>query len=213
MMLTDESGEASAGPEEGRRSVGDRAGDCFRRYRDGHPESLGDLVDLATPILWQVARAHGCDRDTAQDVVQDVWLRLVDHADDIRETGAVLGWLVVSVKRDSWRLGRLSRRTVHDESGTVDPGIDASRRVPDGHGDPEALAILTERQEQLWTAVATLPERCRTLLRIVAFCDRPDYDEVSAALGMPRGSIGPTRGRCLDKLRRALADDPRWVDA
>lgn len=201
-MLTDDSEETAAQREV---SLGDRAGECFARYRQGQAEALGQLVDLASPVLWQVARAHGCDRESAQDVVQDVWLRLVDHAADIRETGAVLGWLVVSVKRDSWRVARRSRRTVHDESGTVDPGETTV--------GPEALAILTERQEALWRAVGGLSDRCRQLLRIVAFCDRPDYDEVSAALGMPRGSIGPTRGRCLDKLRRALADDPRWVGA
>lgn len=201
-MLTDDVGTASQGQQP---SLGDRAGACFSRYRDGQPEALGELVDLVTPLLWQVARAHGSSRESAEDVVQDVWVRLVDHAADIRETGAVLGWLVVSVKRESWRSARLARRVTHDESGTVDPG-----EVAEG---PESLAILTERQQMLWEAVGGLPERCRQLLRIVAFCDRPDYDEVSAALNMPRGSIGPTRGRCLDKLRRALADEPRWVDA
>lgn len=201
-MLTDDSEETAAQQQD---SLGTRAGECFHRYRQGEADALGQLVDLASPVLWQVARAHGCDRETAQDVVQDVWLRLVDHAADIRETGAVLGWLVVSVKRDSWRTARRSRRTIHDESGTVDPGETTA--------GPESLAILTERQEVLWKAVGGLSDRCRQLLRIVAFCDRPDYGEVSAALGMPRGSIGPTRGRCLDKLRQALADDPRWVEA
>lgn len=202
-MLTDDPGASTArGPVP---SLGDRAGECFHRYREGQPEALGELVDLLTPVLWQVARAHGCSRESAEDVVQDVWLRLVDHAADVRETAAVLGWLVISVKRDSWRSARLARRASYDESGTVDPGEAAE--------GPESLAILTERQQLLWESVEGLPERCRQLLRIVAFCDRPDYDEVSAALGMPRGSIGPTRGRCLEKLRRSLAADPRWVDA
>ena len=58
--------------------------------------------------------------------------------------------------------------------------------------------------------IAALPERCRALLRVIAFADRPDYAELSKALGMPQGSIGPTRGRCLAKLRLALAADPAW---
>jgi RNA polymerase sigma factor (sigma-70 family) len=198
-------GERSPGPDTAQPSLAARAGERFAAYRGGRPEALGELVELLTPVLWQVARSHGCAPHAAEDVVQEVWLRLVDHVDDIREPLAVLGWLIVAVKREAWRDGRAARRDSYDESGTVDPGETTE--------DPETLAILTERQRTLWAAVGTLPDRCRVLLRLVAFVDRPDYDQVSAALGMPRGSIGPTRGRCLDKLRRNLAADPRWVDA
>ncbi|TQM96169.1 RNA polymerase sigma factor (sigma-70 family) [Ornithinimicrobium humiphilum] len=188
-----------------RPSLAQRAGERFADYRAGRLEAMGELVELLTPMLWQVARSHGCAAHAAEDAVQEVWLRLVDHADDVRDPRAVLGWLVTAVKREAWRDGRAARRDNYDESGTVDPGETAE--------DPETLAILTERQRTLWAAVSDLPERCRVLLRLVAFVDRPDYDQVSTALGMPRGSIGPTRGRCLDKLRRSLAADPRWVDA
>ena len=63
---------------------------------------------------------------------------------------------------------------------------------------------------RLWQHIEGLPERCRALLRVIAFADRPDYAELAQALGMPQGSIGPTRGRCLAKLRLALAQDPSW---
>lgn len=202
-MLTDDTREVT-GRQEG-PSLGERAGVCFERYREGEDAALGELVDLASPLLWHVARAHGCDRDGAQDVVQDIWLRLVDHAGQIRESRAVLGWLVVSVKRESWRCSRLARRTQHDPTGVADPGV--------SEVGPEEVAILTERQQVIWQAIADLDQRCRALLRIVAFCDRPDYDQVAGALAMPRGSIGPTRGRCLEKMRRRLVADPRWVDA
>jgi hypothetical protein len=62
----------------------------------------------------------------------------------------------------------------------------------------------------LWTHFEELPPKCQALLRVVAFADRPDYAAVSEALKMPMGSIGPTRGRCLAKLRTALANDPAW---
>lgn len=194
------------GPETAQPSLAQRAGERFADYRGGRREAMGELVEMLTPLLWQVARSHGCAPHAAEDAVQEVWLRLVDHAEEIREPKAVLGWLVVAVKREAWRDSRLARRQSYDESGTVDPGLTAEEQ------GPESLAILTERQRTLWEAVGELPERCRALLRVVAFVDRPDYDQVSTALGMPRGSIGPTRGRCLDKLRRVLAADPRWVD-
>lgn len=190
------------GTSEATISLGERAALAFTAYRDGDDHALGRLVDLVTPLLWQVSRAHGCDGHMAEDVVQTTWLKLVDHVDQIREPRAVLGWLVISVKRESWRVSRAARRTSFDETGTVDPG--------ETEEDPESLLVLTERQRLLWSHVDALGERCRQLLRIVAFCDRPDYDQVSSALGMPRGSIGPTRGRCLDKLRRSLVADPHY---
>ena len=194
---------AGAEVEPEQLSTGHLAGRCFAAYRDGDAHRLGELVTLVSPLLWRVARAHGCDPHAAQDVVQEVFLRLVDRATSIRDPGAVLGWLVVATKREAWRVARSARRDVHLYTGTVDP--------VSGEPGPEASAILTEQQQLLWGALKELNERCQQLLRIVAFVDRPDYDHVSAALGMPRGSIGPTRGRCLDKLRRSLTDDPRWA--
>ncbi|MEK8103882.1 sigma-70 family RNA polymerase sigma factor [Micromonospora sp. M12] len=81
---------------------------------------------------------------------------------------------------------------------------------PDPDPGPADLLLSEERDRALWQHVARLPERCRALLRIVAHVDRPDYTVVAEALGMPRGSIGPTRGRCLAKLREMLAADSTW---
>ena len=67
-----------------------------------------------------------------------------------------------------------------------------------------------DTHNRLWQHIAELPERCRALLRVIAFADRPDYAELAKALDMPQGSIGPTRGRCLAKLRLLLANDPSW---
>jgi len=74
----------------------------------------------------------------------------------------------------------------------------------------EDAVLRDESDGRLWKHIAALPERCRTLLRVIAFADRPDYAELARALGMPQGSIGPTRGRGLAKLRIALAQDPKW---
>ena len=75
---------------------------------------------------------------------------------------------------------------------------------------PEVAALEDVDRSVVWSNVAQLSERCRALLRVIAFAQRPDYAAVAEALGMPVGSIGPTRGRCLAKLRAALAADPRW---
>ena len=75
---------------------------------------------------------------------------------------------------------------------------------------PRSASCASDSDTRLWQHIARLPERCQALLRVIAFADRPDYAAVAKALGMPIGSIGPTRGRCLAKLRLQLANDPAW---
>lgn len=182
--------------------LGTRAGTAFAAYRNGEPERLSELVDLVTPVLWNVARAQGGSPTQCEDVVQTAFLQLVDRADSITEPAAVLGWLVVVVKRECWRVCRGSRREID---------VDELPEAPEEQLDPEAQAILTERQRILWKHVSALSPRCQELLRTIAFADRPDYAALAESLGMPVGSIGPTRGRCLHKLRTTLGSDPRWA--
>ncbi len=182
--------------------LGTRAGNAFAAYRNGERERLSELVDLVTPVLWNAARSQGATAPQCEDAIQTAFLQLVDRADTIAEPAAVLGWLVVVVKREVWRTARGSRREV---------GVDELPEAPAQHLDPEAQSILSERQRILWHHISTLSPRCQELLRIVAFADRPDYAAIAQSLGMPVGSIGPTRGRCLHKLRTTLGSDPRWA--
>ena len=80
-----------------------------------------DLVHLLTPILWHTARAARLDAASAEDVVQNVWLALVRHADSISEPMAVLQWLVVSTKRESWRVSRAAARVRPEDLDTLEP--------------------------------------------------------------------------------------------
>lgn len=182
--------------------VGTRSGQAFAAYLAGDRQRLSDLVDLVTPVLWQAARAQGATGSTCEDAIQTALLQLVDRAETIKEPAAVLGWLVVVVKREVWRLLRGARREV---------GADELPEAPAPQLDPETQLILSERQRLLWRHIAALSPRCQELLRVIAFADKPDYAGIAASLGMPVGSIGPTRGRCLAKLRAALGSDPRWA--
>jgi RNA polymerase sigma factor (sigma-70 family) len=182
--------------------LGTLAGKAFAAYLDGERERLSELVDLVTPVLWNAARAQGATPSNCEDAVQTALLQLVDRAETIHEPAAVLGWLVVVVKREVWRLSRGSRREI---------GVEEVPEAPAQSLDPEAESILGERQRRLWMHIATLPPRCQELLRVIAFADRPDYAAIASSLGMPVGSIGPTRGRCLQKLRVTLGSDPGWA--
>jgi len=188
-------------------SLVDRATTAFAAYQAGDRQRLSELVDLVTPLLWHTVRAQRVEHEAAQDVVQTTWLRLVHHADTIHEPQAVLAWLITTAKRESWRVVRTAR---HDRPL---PSDDDREQLPDlATPGPDHVALQTLDGQVLWQHVHSLPERCQSLLRVIAFAERPDYGAVATALGMPIGSIGPTRGRCLAKLRLLLDNDPHWGD-
>lgn len=189
----------------GADSLAVRAANAFRTYRDGQPSGMATLVDEVTPLLWAVARQQGLAHQAAEDVVQNTWLKLVEHAPSIADPQSVLKWLITTTKRDAWATGSRGHREEPATHADVrDVETDATAPSPE-------LTVLTEADDRVvWEHFATLPDRCKTLLRAIAFADKPDYASVAQALGMPVGSIGPTRGRCLAKLRLALVADPRW---
>lgn len=162
--------------------------------------TLDELIDKLTPLLWQVARSAGLGHQDAEDVVQTTWERLLAHRDTIREPRALTGWLVTVARREAWRVAAARRKTQPADQ-------DWLGEIPDPRQNSEDLAVLTEEQRIIWAALRTLPPRCQELLRIVAFVPRPDYTAVAARLGLARGSVGPTRGRCLQKLRLALGEE------
>jgi RNA polymerase sigma factor (sigma-70 family) len=178
-------------------------GALLQEARAGHRLALHRLVEELTPMMWNVARAQGVDRATSEDVVQTAWLALLQHLHEIRTPGALLGWLATVTRREAWRVqGLAARARPARDVDAVDP--------VDPRPLPDELVATDERGRLLWEAVGRLPGRCPELLRVVAFAPRPDYAAVSRALDMPHGSIGPTRGRCLAKLREELTADPRW---
>ncbi len=173
--------------------------------RSGRRESLNEIVIELSPVLWQVARAQGLDREAAEDVIQCTWLSLLRHLDQIHSPLALTAWLVTATKREAWRA-----RGAHHAEQPLDQNQMTDTEDPQPL--PEELVLLAERHRDVWRAVRRLPQRCQELLRVVAFSHRPDYDAVATALGMPRGSIGPTRGRCLAKLRTLIDPEGSGVN-
>jgi RNA polymerase sigma factor (sigma-70 family) len=178
-------------------SVWETSAQHFQRWRDGDQGGMDDLVLLLSPVLWQVVRACGLDRETAEDVVQTTWLALVRSADGIAEARAVSGWLCTTARREAWRVAKQGTRQTPEADDILD------RHLPDEPA-PEQQVVLDDENARLWDCLKQLPERCQRLLRIVATTPRPDYTVLANDLDMPVGSIGPTRGRCLEKLRVQL---------
>jgi RNA polymerase sigma factor (sigma-70 family) len=177
----------------------DKASGAFTAWRAGDATAVDDLVATMTPVLWHVVRAYGHDREAAGDVIQATWLGFVRLHQTIQDPQAVASWLITSARRGAATQARTARR-----ADPVDDEVLAAV-LPDDVS-AETVALLDDEAARLWRAVATVDERCRKLLRVIAFMDRPDYQSLSQDLDMPVGSIGPTRARCLDKVRTALKE-------
>ena len=200
----DDSTSVTAPPSRSDRSDrsdrAERMADLLNAAKGGSEDALGQITAELSPMLWQVARAAGLGADDAEDAVQTAWERLLSHLAEIRVPQALIGWLVVTTKHEAWRIRASGRRQRPADQEWL-------TTLPDHAAGTEEQILLDEQQRALWRAVGRLSTQCQELLRIVAFIPRPDYQSVSAALGMPVGSIGPTRGRCLDKIRVLLADE------
>lgn len=165
----------------------------------GDQAAWNELVERFQALVWATARSFRLSRADAADVAQTTWLRLVENLDRIREPERLAGWLATTARREALRHIRLhGRELASDEADLFESPVD----------DPLEVALLTEeRDTALWRAFAQLSERCQTLLRLLVSEDEPSYEAIGAALDMPIGAIGPTRMRCLEKLRSFVTLD------
>jgi RNA polymerase sigma factor (sigma-70 family) len=176
---------------------GSRAGDLVRAAAAGDRAAWDQLVDGYSGLLWSITSAYRLRHGDAADVVQTVWLRLLEHLDRIRDPDRVAAWLATTARRECQRsLGHSRRVLPTEDERDLEPGTPDAQTL-------EALVLESERDRSLWAAFARLPAHCQRLLRILVVV-APPYEEVAAALDMPIGSIGPTRRRCLERLRRLL---------
>ncbi|WP_248958762.1 RNA polymerase sigma factor [Sphaerisporangium perillae] len=157
-----------------------------------------DLVARHGYRMWAVARAFGLDAADAADAVQAAWLRLLESMHTIRDPERVGAWLVTTTRHEAARIGR--RRT-------GDRLTDLPAEIPAPDGDPTAAMLTEEDGRRLWAAVDRLPHPCRMLLRLIVTVPEASYAQLSRRLDMPIGSIGPTRGRCLKRLRSLMEDE------
>ena len=170
---------------------------CLSAAREGNKRGLNRLVSELTPLVWNVARGQGLDTHAAEDVVQTVWLALFSHLKQLREPKALAGWLVTTARHEAQRV-----------NGRKAPPLpltdEMAQAMPSTMPAPESEVLRTERDRSIWLAFSRLPLRCQELLRLTVLAGRAEYRIVAEALRMPRGSIGPNRGRCLKTMRELL---------
>lgn len=164
----------------------------------GDEAAWREIVRRHLPLLWSVARSLRLGEADAADVCQTTWLALAENLTRIREPAKLSAWLVTTTRHEAIRV--LKARGWETPVSLWGPPT-ADHRVP------EDAVLSSERATRLWQAYAGLTDRCRQILRLVAYAPDLSYDQLARALGMPVNSIGSTRSRCLTALRRRVGSE------
>jgi RNA polymerase sigma factor (sigma-70 family) len=163
------------------------------------PSAWNEIVERYAPLVWSICIRFQLSNPDIEDVGQNVWLLLVEQLGKLREPAALPGWLATTTHRECLRVVTAARKS--ERLGTkLD---DALQFVDDTVIEEEIL--VAERNAGLRAAFAELPPRCQQLLAMLLSDPPYSYAEISAALGIPVGSIGPQRARCLERMRRSTA--------
>ncbi|OLF16826.1 RNA polymerase subunit sigma [Actinophytocola xanthii] len=170
---------------------------CLLAARDGDRGAFAALIGDLSPLVWHVARSNGLGRVEAEDVAQTVWLAFVRHIHRLSDPSALAAWLITTTRREANHLARQSQRT-----RTVELGGPATGELAAPDPSPEDQVLRGDRDRALWLAFNRLTPRCQELLRLTVLAGRAEYRAVAEELGIPVGSIGPTRRRCLSLLQR-----------
>lgn len=172
--------------------------------RQGDTGAWERLVHRYRRLIYTIPRRARLGDADAADVFQTVFARLHENLDTLAQPERLQAWLVTTARRETLRLLRERARSVED------PAAGAAAPEPvDPDPLPEALLEQLQLHHRVRQALERLPEPCRTLLGLLyGENEPPPYAEISARLDMPEGSIGPTRARCLAKLRRLLEESP-----
>ncbi len=177
--------------------------DLVERCLGGDEEAWDALIARYRRLIFAVPTRAGLSVEDSAEVFQNVCVELFQRLDRLRDPDCLPGWLTTTARRETWLVGRKTRRR------ETLVGAGGPTGLEDAAPDPTPLADVTcerlERAQILWNALDELPERCRAVLLEFLREDRSDrYADVAERLGLPRGSLGPTRARCFDRLRRIL---------
>ena len=172
--------------------------------RRGDESSWQTLVDRYQRLIYAIPRRAGLNEDLASEVFQEVFVTLFEKMNEINEPDRLHAWLVTTARRKTWRLVSKERASHSTNAGDGDAG-DEALAVVDNALLPDETLVRLEEQHRIRTALTDLDPRCRQILTMLYYqAEPPPYSDVATAMGMPEGSIGPTRARCLKKLLKLL---------
>ena len=172
--------------------------------RRGDQLAWEKLIRRYQRLIYAIQLRAGLDEDQAAEIFQDVFATFFQKLNDIEEPEKLQAWLVTTARRKTWRTIAKTPRRTRPEVEAVEWNLEAAA-VRDETPLPDEQLLLLEEQHRIRTAVSSLDERCQKLVELLFYRSEPQsYADIAATLGIPEGSIGPTRARCLGKLLRIL---------
>ena len=181
------------------RSTTDSDHELIRKCREGDESAWEAMVLKYRRLVYSIPHAAGLKKEQAEDVFQAVFHALLKNIGSIRQQETLIPWLVTTARRESWKASRRAGQAVRREEDFDQVEPVAGEPLP-----LDDLEIL-ERQITVRATLEAMEERCRRLLELLFYQDPPmPYGEIARELHMPAPSIGPTRIRCLEKLRKSL---------
>lgn len=171
-------------------------GELLAKAVQGDQAAWDALVERFSPMVWSIARGFRLDDATAKDVTQTVWLRLVENLDRINDPERLPGWLATTCRREALRVKNMRERMVPTEF---------DYDVADQSQSLEAMLVEDEEAREVLIAFSAMSEECQQLLRLLSTEPPLSYEEIAEVIGRPIGSLGPTRSRCLDRLKGLMA--------
>lgn len=170
-----------------------------RRAAQGDRWAWERLVDQYSRLIWAMTRDFRLAESDAADVVQATWLRLLEHIDRIEYPDRIGSWLATTARHECLRHLAVGKKVMLVEDDDA-----AFHQVVSHQPEVDERLLADERAEAVREALTSLPSRWQKLLELLMADPPASYAEISDQLGVPVGSIGPTRGRCLERLRVLL---------
>ena len=167
------------------------------RCLDGDAGAWEALIVRYRRLVFSIPNKFGFAPSDCNDVFQSVCVKLIEHLHDLKDESKVSSWLITTTTRHCIQMRTMKHRDLSGEEGMEE--------TPDPSETSEVVQIQLDREQKVREAIADMPDRCRRLLEFL-YLDpsSPSYVEIGEKMGMPVPSIGPTRARCLEKLRRLL---------
>lgn len=188
-----------------RQFVGDDDSKIIEACLAGEAAAWEALIVRYQRLIYSIPLRARLSADDAADIFQAVCLKLYEKLETLRDHERLSAWIITTTTRECWRLAARQRREISTDEATADDDADALQQLADDAPLADEERLAWERQHAVRQAIAALSARCRELLTLLFYRkDEVSYAEIARQMEMPVASIGPTRARCLEKLKKLL---------